>query len=98
MTTRELEAELKLLDPRVEIRSNPNRPGLANVFIGDGEVCPCPDGEVRDETDPDYVYAFPNGMVARHKSRAEVTARVKDVLAKIQDPEMASIFFDKSDE
>lgn len=93
MTTKEFEAELQTIDPRVTIRPNANRPGLANVFIGTGEVCPCPAEEIRDEPDPTYVYAFPNGSVARHKSRREVTDALRDTLRKIEDPDTAALFF-----
>jgi len=97
MKTSDFEVELKAIDPRVEIRRNPNRPGLSNVFIGDGEVCPCPSDEILDEPSSSHVYEFPNGMVARHKSRREVLERVNDVLAKIKDPAEAELFFSRDE-
>lgn len=97
MKTSDFLLELQAIDPRVTIRPNANRPGLSNVFIGDGEVCPCPSEDIYDEPSASYVYEFPNGMVARHKSRNEVLDRVRDVLRKIEDPAEAEVFFSRDE-
>lgn len=92
-TLTELEAELKELDPRIEIRPNTNRPGLANVMLGGRDIIPCPTEDIREEPDPTYFYTFPNGMQGRHKSRQEILDRVKHILEYIKTDEGKEIFF-----
>ncbi len=93
MQIKEFEKELKKIDERLEIVSNPNRPGLANIKLGGRDVCPVPDGEIKEDPDPDYYYTFPNGMSARHKSRAEALSMVESTLEYIKTPEGKDIFF-----
>lgn len=97
MKTSELEIELKAIDPRLSIKPNLNRPGLANVLLDGVDVIPCPDGDVREEPDPAYGYEFPNGMFGRHKSRREILDRVKDTLKLVETPEGKEDFFSKDE-
>lgn len=92
-TLSEIEAELKQLDPRLEIRPNANRPGLANVLLEGRDITPMPMDEIREEPDPTYYYTFPNGMQGRHKSRNEIIGRVKYTLDLIKTEEGKEIFF-----
>jgi hypothetical protein len=92
-TLSELEAELKAIDPRLEVRVNANRPGLANVMLDGKDVIPCPAEEIREDVDPTYYYVFPNGMQGRHKSRQEILDRVHYILDYIKTEEGKEIFF-----
>jgi len=94
MTTSDFALELKKLDPRLEIVSNPNRPGLSNIKLDGKDICPVPSDEIKDEPDNSYRYEFPNGMSARHKSRSEALAQVEQVLEMIKTPEGHELFFD----
>lgn len=88
MKTSDFEQELKKIDPRLEIVVNPNRPGLSNVKLSGQDVCPVPSDDIREESDPNYTYTFPNGMIARHKSMAEVRDMVKTHLRVLsEDPQ-----------
>lgn len=93
MQTKEFEKELKKIDERLEIVPNPNRKGLANIKLDGKDVCPIPDGEIKEEADPDYYYTFPNGMSARHKSRPEALSMVQSTLEYIKTPEGNEVFF-----
>lgn len=97
MKTSDFLLELQAIDPRITIRPNANRPGLSNVFVGDGEVCPCPSEDIYEEPSASHVFEFPNGMVARHKSMREVREKVTDILAKIADPAEAELFFSRDE-
>lgn len=93
MKTSDLAIELQKIDPRLTIVPNPNRPGLSNVKLDGQDVCPVPSDEIKEESDPNYVYQFPNGMMARHKSRAEVLDMVATHLKVLGEDPLA--FHDK---
>ncbi len=93
MTTKDFEVELKAIDPRLAIIENPNRIGLSNVKLDGRDICPVPSDEIKDEPDNNYRYEFPNGMSARHKSKAEVLAQVEQILDMVKTPEGAETFF-----
>jgi hypothetical protein len=76
MKIKDFEKELQQKYPSIQILANPNRPGLANVFLNGEDICPVPDGEIKDESDPTYFYEFPNGMMGRHNSKADVYAKL----------------------
>lgn len=84
---------MKALDPRLEIRDNANRLGLANVMLDGRDIIPCPTSDIREEPDPTYFYVFPNGMQGRHKSRTEILDRVKYTLDLIKTEEGKEVFF-----
>ena len=85
MQTKEFEKQLKEIDPRLEIIPNPNRPGLSNIKLDGKDICPVPADEIKEETDPNYFYTFPNGMIGRHKSTKEALAQVHQVLQFIKE-------------
>ena len=80
MQIKDFEAELKELDPGLSIVPNPNREGLSNIKLNGVDICPVPGDEIKEESDPNYYYVFPNGMAARHKSRKEALSYVHSVL------------------
>lgn len=96
MRLEEFREELKLLDPRLTVDINPNRPQLANIKLDGMDICPIPSGEIKEEPDPNYTITLPNGWVAKHKSRSEALAIVKDTLEKIKTPEFADNFFGRN--
>lgn len=77
MKTKDFEKKLQEKYPTAEIRTNPSRPGLANVFVNGEEVCPVPSEEIKEEPDNGYRYVFPNDMSARHNSIEDVYAKVE---------------------
>lgn len=87
--------ELKGLDQGITVVPNPNRPQLANVFLRGVEICAIPVSEIREEPDPSYTITFPNGFVAKHKSRQEALAIVKGVLENIKTKEGSDMFFNQ---
>lgn len=91
----EIETELKALDPRLEVRLNTNRPGLANVLLDGRDVSAMPAEEIREDIDPTYYYIFPNGMQGRHKSYTEIMASVRHILEYIKTEEGADTFFSR---
>lgn len=95
MKTTDFIEELKKIDPRIEVRENPNRPGLSNVFLDGEDIIPIPSVEIKDEPDPNYTYTFPNGMIARHKSRQEVLDRLNSIFKLLETEEGRADFYDK---
>lgn len=93
MKTSDFEKELQKLDPRLAIIANPNRPGLANIKLDGSDVCPVPADDIREESDPNYTYVFPNGMMARHNSRKDALEKVQQVLDYIKTDEGREVFF-----
>lgn len=93
MKTIDFEKELKAMNKDLEIVENPNRPGLSNIKLKGIDICPVPSDEIKDEPDPKYTYTFPNGMIARHKSRVEALGQVNQVLEAIKTPEGKRDFF-----
>ncbi len=93
MTIPEFETELKLIDPRLSIVQNPNRPQICNIKLGGHDICPIPSGEIKDVSDPAYSIEMPNGSRILHRSREEAVALVKHTLEEIKDPINAEIFF-----
>ena len=95
MTIPEFEQELKALDPGLSIVPNPNRPQLCNIKLNGVDVCPIPAHEIREESDPNYVIAGPNGVLLRHKSRPEALANVHHILNFIKTKEGMEVFYGK---
>lgn len=93
----DFEKELKQLDARIAIVPNPNRPGLSNIKIDGKDICPVPADEIREEPDRNYTYEFPNGMIARHKSRQEALTQVHHILELIKTQEGADAFFGRGE-
>lgn len=86
MTSQELQTELQVLDPRLTVVANPDRPGLSNIFF-EGKNYDLPvisTNDIREEPDAAHTYQFPNGIRARFWSRPEVVARIEDFLTKIE--------------
>lgn len=81
----DFEKELQILDPRLTVVNNPDRPGLSNIFF-EGKNYDLPvisTEDIRDEIDPAYQYEFPNGMRARFWSKGEIIGRIEDFLKKV---------------
>lgn len=95
MLTSEFAEQLKKLDPRLEIVPNPNRKGLSNVKLDGEDICPVPSEIIKEETDPGYVYAFPNGWVAPHNSTKEVLAKVHRILELLKTRDGYELFYGK---
>jgi hypothetical protein len=94
IATLELEQELKLLDPRIIIAPNQNRPGASNVFLNGVDICTwVPSEYVQDEATPDYVYRL-NDLTIPFKTSGEIKEIVQMVLEKAKDPEIAKELFD----
>jgi hypothetical protein len=91
----DFENELKAIDPRLTIVLNPNRAGIANIKLSGVDVCPIPSDFIKEEPDPMYVITFPNGYIAKHKSRREALALVNTTLESIKTKEGGDIFFDR---
>ncbi len=95
MTINDFELELKAIDSRLSIVPNSNRPQIANIKIDGVDICPIPNHEIREESDPTYVTPGPNGSMMRHRSRQEALAIVNNTLEMIKDPENFKVFFGK---
>lgn len=93
MKTSEFEKELKAIDERLAIVPNPNRVGLSNIKLSGRDICPVPSDIIYEQSDPNYTYIFPNGMVARHKSKEEALTQVHQVLEYIKTEEGKDVFF-----
>lgn len=93
MTISEFETELKLIDPRLSIVQNPNRPLIANIKLSGVDICPIPSQDIKDESDPSYVLELPNGTFVKHRSRSEAIALVNHTLELIKDKDNAEAFF-----
>jgi hypothetical protein len=93
MKTLDFEKELQKLDPRLSIVANPNRPGIANIKLDGKDVCPVPADDIKEEADPNFTYTFPNGMIARHNSRADALTKVQQTLDYIKTDEGREVFF-----
>lgn len=91
--TQDLLNELKLVDERVELVPNPNRPGLSNFKIQGRDLCPVPSGYLQTEKSPDYIYTFPNGWTAPHKTYAEAKGICESILTRLKDSEFNRDFF-----
>lgn len=82
ITAKELEVELKNMDPRFTVQENPNRPGLSNIFF-DGKNFDLPvlsTNHIKDEVDRGHRYEFPNGVSARFWSKPEIIGRIEGFL------------------
>lgn len=78
MTSKDLENELKDIDPRLSVVENMNRPGLSNIFF-EGKNYDLPvisTHNIKDAIDSGHRYEFPNGMSARHHTRPEIIDRI----------------------
>jgi len=89
--------EVSKIDPRLTIKENPNRPGLANILLDGKDVCPVPQYEIFDEIDLGYKITFPNGWSAVHKSRKEALDQIQSTLELIKDQDGADRFFGRGD-
>ncbi len=92
----EFEKELKLIDPRLSIVPNPNRPLIANIKIDGTDVCPIPRYEIREHRDTGYTIEMPNGSLVPHRSKTEAIELVKHTLEMIKNPENADAFFGRN--
>lgn len=92
----DFENELKLIDPRLSIVANPNRPKIANIKIDGTDVCPVPNYEIREHSDPGYTMEMPNGMMVKHRSKEEAIALVRHTLKVIETPDGADAFFGRN--
>lgn len=93
MKTKDFEKQIKEIDSRLEIVPNPNREGLSNIKLAGKDVCPVPSDEIKEESDPNYYYTFPNGMIGRHKSQQEAITQINEVLEFIKNKDNADLFF-----
>ena len=85
---------MKVLDPRVMIVPNQNRPGASNVFLNGVDICPWVNSfQVQDEHTPDYTYEL-NGQRIPFKTTVEIKEIVSGVLEKIKDTEYRDALFD----
>lgn len=91
----DFENELREIDPRLSIVPNPNRPKIANIKLDGTDICPIPNFEIREHSDPGYTIELPNG-VRPHRSKEEAIAMVKDTLERLKNPEMADAFFGRN--
>lgn len=95
MKTIDFVKELEAMHQDLSVVSNPNNPGLSNIKYNGRDICPIPSDTIKDEPDPLYTYTFPNGMIARHKSRDEALAQVNHILNLVKTEEGRDLFFDK---
>lgn len=82
MTSKELEQELQVLDPRFSVLENPNRPGLSNIlFEGKNyDLHVISTHLIPDAPDASWRYEFPNGMTARHWAKDEIIDQCENFL------------------
>lgn len=92
--TQQLINELKELDERIELVPNPNRPGLSNIKISGRDICPVPSEMMQDEHTMDYSYAFPNGMVGKHRTYQEAKDLATSIINRLKNPDFAAEFFE----
>lgn len=93
----QLEKELQEINPSVVIRENPNRPGLSNVMLNGVDICVgLPSNVLQEEHTPDYVYRFPNDIVAPMKTYPEAKEISIKVLNNLKNEQFAQEFFDTS--
>ena len=88
--------ELRKIDPRLSVVLNPNREKLSNIKLDGTDICPIPAYEIREHSDPTYTIELPNGSLARHRSKEEAIAMVKDTLKRLENPETADAFFGRN--
>ena len=93
MKTSDFLKELKEIDARLDIIENPNCPGLSNIKLEGRDICPVPSEDIREESDPNYSYSFPNGYIARHNSRQDALNKVHHTLEYIKTEEGREVFF-----
>jgi len=84
--------ELKAIDERLDIITNPNLPGLSNIKFMGADICPIPSDVIYDEPNPSYTFTFANGVSYRHKSRNEALGQVKDVLRLVENEDNLDAF------
>lgn len=90
----DFQKELQLIDPRLMIVPNNNRPGAANLFLNGVDICTwLPQFFIQDEHTPDYVYKL-NDLPIPFKTRGEVIEIVKMTLKQLETPEYADALFD----
>lgn len=92
----DFENELKAIDPRLSIITNPNRPKIANIQIDGTDVCPIPNYEIREHRDAGYAIEMPNGMLIPHRSKVEAIELVRHTLKIIETPEGSDQFFGRN--
>jgi len=86
ITAKQLEAELKVLNPNFTVVDSPNRPGLSNIFF-EGKNFDLPvlsTNHIKDEVDQGHRYEFPNGMSARFWSKGEIMGRIESFLSNLE--------------
>ena len=89
----DFETELKALDPRLTIITNPNRPKLCNIQLDGTDICPIPNYEIFEDRNVGYAMEMPNGMLIPHRSKNEALIMVKNVIELIKTPDGADQFF-----
>lgn len=92
----DFENELKEIDPRLSIVVNPNRPKICNIKLDGTDICPIPNYEIREESDPGYTMEMPNGTLSKHRSRTEALALIQHTLKLLEKPENADAFFGRN--
>jgi hypothetical protein len=94
MTSKQLEVELKKLDPSFSVVDNPSRPGLSNIFYKSTnyDLPVVSTTDIRDAIEHGHRYEFPNGMSIRHHSKGEIMARITDFLTQVNSPEFRELY------
>lgn len=92
--TEDFQKELQLIDPRLLILPNTNRPGVSNLFLNGVDICPWIHSyELQDEHSPEYVYNL-RDMPIPLKTTEEIKEIVKLTLEKLKQPEYSDVLFD----
>lgn len=92
--TEDFEKELQIIDPRILIIPNANRPGASNVFLNGVDICPwVPQFEVQDEFTPNYVYNLHDNPIP-FKTTVQIKEIVNMTLEKLKTPEYSDVLFD----
>lgn len=90
----DFQKELQLIDPRLMIVPNANRPGASNLFLNGVDIVTwIPQFEIQDEHTPDYVYKL-NDQPIPFKTTVEVKELVERIMNQLKQPEFSDILFD----
>lgn len=94
MNSLQFEQKIKEIDPRFSVVTNPNRPGLSNIFFeGRNYDLPViPTDDIRQEPDNGYRYQFPNTMSARHNSISEVVPKLEAFIKSVNAGDMEGLY------
>ena len=93
--TEDFQKELQLIDSRLLIVPNTNRPGASNIFLNGVDICPwIPQFEMQDEFTPDYCYKLHDNPIP-FKTTVQAKEIVLMTLDKLKTPEYSDVLFDK---